>query len=142
MSNTQGENALEQLQVDADGLYQEENFTDRRVGSIQRLSPVTRDGRPDDSRPVLYLGNTQVMTPVGALPLNFELEAASLEEAVAAFPAAAHASLEQAMEQLQEMQREQASRIMTPDQMGGGGLPGGGAGGAGGGVPGGGIQLR
>jgi hypothetical protein len=46
------------------------------------------------------------------------------------------------MEQLKEMQREQASRIMTPDQMGGGGMPGGGGGAPGGGVPGGGIQLR
>ena len=140
MSDPQIEETLEQLKVDADGLYEEHNFTDRRVGSIQRLTPVTREGRPDDSRPVLYLGNTQVMTPVGALPLNFELEADSLEEAVEAFPAAAQAALEQTMEQLKEMQREQASKIMTPDQMGGG-RPGGGPGGAGG-APGGGIQLR
>jgi hypothetical protein len=141
MSDAQTDQTLEQLTVDADGLYQEENFTDRRVGTIQRLSPVTREGKPDASRPVLYVGSTQVMTPVGALPLNFELEADSLDEAIEAFPAAASASLEQTMEQLQEMQREQASRIMTPDQMGagGGGMPGGGPGG---GAPGGGIQLR
>ena len=141
MTDAETQETMEQLTVDADGLYQEENFTDRRVGSIQRLTPVTREGRPDESRPVLYLGNTQVMTPVGGLPLNFELDASSLEEAVAAFPAAAQAALEQTMEQLKEMQREQASRIMTPDQMGGGmgGMGGGGA--PGGGVPGGGIQL-
>ncbi len=139
MTDAETQETMEQLAVDADGLYREENFTDRRVGSIQRLTPVTRDGQPDDSRPVLYLGNTQVMTPVGGLPLNFELDASSLEEAVAAFPAAAQAALEQAMEQLKEMQREQASRIMTPDQMGSG-MGGGGA--PGGGAPGGGIQLR
>jgi hypothetical protein len=137
MADADNQDTLEQLTLNADGLYQEENFTDRQVGSIQRLTPVTRDGRPDDSRPVLYLGNTQVMTPAGALPLNFELEADSLEEAMAAFPPAAQAALEQTMEQLKEMQREQASRIMTPDQMGGGGAPGGG-----GGMPGGGIQMR
>jgi len=139
MADADNQDTLEQLTLNADGLYQEENFTDRQVGSIQRLTPVTRDGRPDDSRPVLYLGNTQVMTPAGALPLNFELEADSLEEAMAAFPPAAQAALEQTMEQLKEMQREQASRIMTPDQMGGGGAPGGGGGG---GMPGGGIQMR
>ncbi|RZU99294.1 hypothetical protein [Spiribacter vilamensis] len=137
MTDPETQETLDQLTVNTDGLYQEENFTDRQVGSIQRLSPVTRDGRPDDSRPVLYLGNTQVMTPVGALPLNFELDAGSLEEAAKAFPAAAQVALEQAMEQLKEMQREQASQIMTPDQMGGGGAPGGG-----GGMPGGGIQMR
>jgi hypothetical protein len=138
MTDAESQEALDQLTFNADGLYQEENFTDRQVGSIQRLSPIKRDGSPDDSRPVLYLGSTQVMTPVGALPLNFELDAGSLEEAMEAFPAAAQVALEQAMEQLKEMQREQASRIMTPDQMGGGG----GAPGAGGGMPGGGIQMR
>ena len=141
MSDAEKQQTLEQLQLDSDGLYQEENFTDRRVGSIQRLTPVTREGQPDTTRPVLYVGSTQVMTPVGALPLTFELEVDSLEAALAAFPEAAHAALEQTMEQLKEMQREQASRIMTPDQMGGG-MPGGGMPGGGGGAPGGGIQLR
>lgn len=141
MSDSEGQETLEQLKVDAEGLYQEDSFTDRRVGSIQRLTPVTANGDTDASRPVLYLGSTQVMTPVGALPLNFELDAASLEEAVAAFPAAAQEALEQTMEQLKEMQREQASRIMTPEQMASmGGMPGGGN--PGGGAPGGGIQLR
>ncbi len=142
MSDSEQQETLEQLKVDAEGLYQEDTFTDRRVGSIQRLTPVTANGDPDHSRPVLYIGNTQVMTPVGGLPLNFELEANSLEEAVAAFPQAAQVALEQTMEQLREMQREQASRIMTPDQMAGmgGGMPGGGT--PGGGAPGGGIQLR
>ncbi|PWG64853.1 hypothetical protein [Sediminicurvatus halobius] len=136
--------ALEQLRMDPDGLYREEVFTDRRIGTIQRLTPVTRDGSDDSSREVLYLGQTQVMTPVGALPLNFELEASNLEEAMAQFPAAAAESLERTMEELKEMQREQASRIMTPDQLGGqGGYGGGGMpGGGGGGVPGGGIQIR
>jgi len=136
---------LEQLRMDPDGLYREEVFTDRRIGTIQRLIPVTRNGSDDDSRAVIYLGQTQVMTPVGALPLNFELEASSLEQAMEQFPAAAQQSLERTMEELKEMQREQASRIMTPDQMGGGqgGYGGGGMpGGGGGGLPGGGIQMR
>ncbi len=142
MSDAEKQQTLEQLQLDNDGLYREENFTDRRVGSIQRLTPITRDGEPDPGRPVLYVGSTQVMTPVGALPLTFELEVDSLEAALQAFPEAAHVALEQTMDQLKEMQREQASRIMTPDQMGGG-MPGGGMpGGGGGGAPGGGIQLR
>lgn len=139
MNESNEQDALAQLSLDTDGLYQEEVFTDRRVGSIQRLTPVTSDGHSDPSRPVLYVGQTQVMTPAGALPLNFELEAGSLEEAAQAFPAAANAALEQTMEQLREMQREQASRIMTPDQLAGGGM--GGMGG-GGGAPGGGIQMR
>jgi hypothetical protein len=132
---------LDQLRMDPDGLYQEEVFTDRRIGSIQRLTPMTREGKVDDSRPVLYVGQTQVMTPAGALPLNFELEADNLEQAMERFPQAARDSLEQTMQELREMQRESASRIMTPDQLGGGGGGFGGQGGAGG-MPGGGIQLR
>jgi len=42
MSDDERTQTLEQLQLDTDGLYHEENFTDRRVGSIQRLTPVTR----------------------------------------------------------------------------------------------------
>ncbi len=131
---------LEQLRMDVDSLYQEEVFTDRRIGTIQRLTPVTREGATDSNRPVLYLGQTQVMTPAGALPLNFELDADTLEQAMARFPEAARDSLEQTMQELREMQRDSASRIMTPNQMGGGG----GYGGPGGGgmPPGGGIQMR
>ena len=36
-----------------------------------RLQPVTADGQPDAGRPVLFVGQTQILTPMGALPLNF-----------------------------------------------------------------------
>lgn len=135
--STPDEQTLEQMRMDADNLYREENYTDRQVGSIQRMVPVTRDGQDDPQRDVVYLGHTQVMTPAGALPLNFELDADSLESAIEAFPTAANQALEDTMKQLQEMQREQqGSGIVTPDQMGGGM-----GGGQGGGMPGGGFQL-
>ncbi|WP_435100951.1 hypothetical protein [Arhodomonas sp. AD133] len=132
------ESGLSELQMDRNGLYREEVFTDRRIGTIQRLTPVTADGDDDDSRDVLYLGQTQVMTPAGALPLSFELEVDSLSAAMDAFPEAAQQALERTMEELKEMQRESASRIVTPGE---GGAPGGGFGGQGG-MPGGGIQMR
>lgn len=134
------EQTLDQLRMDADNLYREEVFTDRRVGTIQRMTPVDRNGEDDSSRDVVYLGQTQVMTPMGALPLNFELEADSLTAAMEAFPEAAGQALEQTMQELQEMQRENASRIVTPDAAGGGGGYGG-QGGQGG-FPGGGFQMR
>lgn len=123
---------LSELKLDTDALYREDVFTDRRVGTVQRLTPVQADGSDDDARPVRYLGQTQVMTPVGALPLSFELEADTLRAALDQFPKAAHAALERTMEELKEMQRESASGILTPGQGGGGH----------GGMPGGGIQLR
>lgn len=129
------------MSLDTASLVQEETFTDGRVGAIRRLTPVHTDGTRDESRPVTYSGQTQVMTQGGALPLSFEIEADSLEQAVERFAETANQALEDMIRRVEEMQREQATSIVTPGQGGGGmGGMGGGMGGAGG--PGGGIQLR
>jgi hypothetical protein len=109
------------IEMDGNHLYLEESFSDRRVGNLQRLTPVMSDGSPDSSRPVLYLGQTQVLTPGGALPLNFEIEAASLTEAIAQFGVHAQEALNDTLRRLEEMRREQASSPIVP---GGGGMPG------------------
>lgn len=130
--------ASAEMQMDLEGLYFEEMFTDRRVGSIMRMTPVDSEGQRDDSREVIYVGQSQIMTPAGALPLNFEIEAKTLEEAVKGFGDAARQAVDETMERLQEMRREAASSLIVPEGGGGGmgGLPGGGA-------PGGSkIQLR
>jgi hypothetical protein len=123
-----------EIEMDSDALYIEENFTDRRVGSLQRLSPVTRAGEPDASRAVLFVGQTQVLTPAGALPLNFEIDADTLEQAVQRFGDHARRALKDTMQRLEEMRREQASSLIVPGSSGMGG-PAGPAG------PGGGIQI-
>jgi hypothetical protein len=114
------------IEMDQTALYREESFTDRRVGSLQRLTPVTRDGQTDDSRPVLFVGQTQVLTPAGALPLNFEVEARSLEEAIAKFGDHAKQALNDTMRRLEEMRREQASSLIVPGSGGPAGPAGGG----------------
>lgn len=125
MSTT--EQALPEIRLDVASLYQEEVFTDRTAGTIRRLTPVTAEGAPDPARPVLYSGQTQLLTPGGVLPLGFEIEAASLAEAIERFPLAVRAALEQAIEEAREMRREQSSRIVVPEAGGGlGGLGGGG----------------
>jgi len=48
-----------ELKLDPDKLYLEEILTDRRVGTLRRLTPVTRDGAPDATRPVAYVGETR-----------------------------------------------------------------------------------
>ncbi len=118
-------------------LYMEEIFTDRRVGTIQRLTPVTPDGSVDGSREVVFSGQTQVLTPGGALPLSFDIPAKSLAEAVEGFGKAAEEAIQDTMRRLQELRREQASSLIVPGAEGAGGVPG--AGGMpGGGLPGGG----
>ncbi len=119
------EPGMPDIQVDANELYRDELFTDRKAGTIRRLTPVTAEGHADAARAVLYSGQTQLLTPGGVLPLSFDIEANSLAEAVQRFPAAVHAALEQAIEEAREYRREASSRIVVPD-VAGGALPGGG----------------
>ncbi len=119
-------------QMNPDDLYREENVTDRRIGAIRVLHPIKADGSDDSSRSTLYIGSAQIMTPGGALPLNFEIEAKSLREAVESFSTEAQKAMEETMEELQRMRREAASSIVVPGQEGGRGPGFPGAGGRGG----------
>lgn len=123
---------LPDVRLDPAGLYREDIYTDRRAGTIRRMTPVTVDGATDPKRPVLFSGQTQLLTPAGVLPLAFEIEANTLEEALAKFPEGVNAALEQAIDEAREMRREAASRIVVPEVGGSGIGPGPGAGGPGG----------
>ena len=114
-----------EIQMNAAEMYREETFTDNAVGTLRRLTPVTANGETDTTRVAQYMGSTQVMTNAGPLPLNFEIPANSLAEAIAGFGEGAKASFETTMQELQEMQRQQASSIVVPGA-GGGGMGGGG----------------
>jgi hypothetical protein len=120
---------LPDVHLDPAGLYREEIYTDRRAGTIRRLTPVTVAGATDPGRPVLFSGQTQLLTPAGVLPLVFEIEASTLEEALAKFPEGVNAALEQAIDEAREMRREAAGRIVVPEVGGAGGIGPGGAGG-------------
>lgn len=109
------QNDLPDIQLDPKGLYREDVFTDRHAGSIRRLTPVTADGAVDPARPVLFSGQTQLLTPAGVLPLGFEIEAATLEEALKRFPQGVKLALEQAIDEARELRREAASRIVVPE---------------------------
>jgi hypothetical protein len=125
--------------MDADALYREEIVTDRRIGTIRVMTPITADGRVDDSRPLLFTGEAQMLTSVGPLPISFDIEAATLAEAVAKYGAAAKEGFERALKELQDLRRQQASSIVLPPPGAAGAFSGGGGGfGAGGGGK---IQL-
>jgi hypothetical protein len=109
-----------ELKLDAADLYREETFTDRRIGTLRRLTPVTKTGEDDPSRAVMFIGQAQLWTQMGPLPINFELETPTLEAALEAFPDAARAALEQTMEEAKEMRRQQASQIVVPGMSPGG----------------------
>ena len=102
------------IRVDPKALFLEEIFTDRRVGTIRRLTPVGSDGTRDQARAVLYVGETQVLTPAGALPIAFEIGAGSLEEAADKFGQLAKEAIERTVKELQELRRQAASSIVVP----------------------------
>jgi hypothetical protein len=132
------ETGAPELRMDATSLYREDTYTDRRIGTIRVLTPVTPDGSTDLGRPVLYVGETQLLTTGGLLPLVFEIEARSLNEAIDRFSQGAEAAIERTRREIEQLRREAASQIIVPDRMPGG-LGGPGLGGPGLGGPGGGL---
>jgi len=106
--------------IDQDNLYREDSITDLKVASIRKMTPVRPDGTDDPSRSPVFIGNSQLMTPEGPLPIQAKLEATSLADAMKEFPQAMQKSLQETIEhfkQLQQQQQQQQSdesRIITP----------------------------
>ena len=115
--------------MNAASLYREEIYTDRAAGTIRALVPVTRDGGPDQTRPTLYIGEAQILTNMGPLPISFEIDATSLSAAVQKYGEAAKEGVERAMRELQELRRQASSSIVLPGSGAAAGLPPGGLGG-------------
>ena len=116
------------LELDLDNLYREDVFTDQKIGTLRQMTPVKSDGSRDEARPLLFVGETSLMTPAGTLPINFRLEGPSLGEAAKQFSDSANKAIQDTMEQLRELRRQAASSIVVPDMTKGGmgGLGGGG----------------
>ena len=110
--------------MDPNSLYREENYTDQKTGTIRKLIPVKADGSDDPERQAEFFGSAQVMTPMGAIPLNFALDGSTIGEAAEDFAGKAAIAVEEAGKELERMRREQASKIVVPGQEGN--SPGGG----------------
>ena len=127
--------SLDDIQFDAANLYREETITDLHAGTIKVLTPIKPDGTNDTARTPIYMCQTELMSNAGMIPVSAPIEAANLAEAVEKFPAAVKQAVDEMIRRVQEYQREQASRIVTPGELGGmggglgGGHPGGGKGG-------------
>ncbi len=126
-------NLVAEMKPDLENLFREESFTDLKIAQIRRLTPVKSDGTPDDTRSVMFIGETQLMSARGPLPIHTPIDASDLNDAFEKFPEAINAAVERMIEEAKEMQRQEASRIVVPGQGGGGPGMGGGLGGPGGG---------
>ncbi len=112
--STDSSNPLGDIAVDQSNLYHEETFTDLKVATLQRLTPIKPDGSPDPSRETLYVGQTQLLSQAGPVPVHCPIEAGSLAEAMEKFPAAVKQAVERLVEEAREIQRQDASRIVVP----------------------------
>ena len=110
-----------EIQVDKSNLYREETFSDLKVASVRRLTPVKEDGSEDPGRDTIFIGETTLMSQRDPLPVQAPIEALSLAEAFEKFPEAVNAAVDKLIEQAKEMQRQEASRIVVPGDQGAGG---------------------
>jgi hypothetical protein len=106
------------IKMEAASLYREEIYTDRKIGTIRAMVPVLPSGATDGARAVIFMGEAQIMTQMGPLPISFEIEAKSLAEAVAGYAAAAKVGVESTVRELQDLRRQAASSIVLPGQAG------------------------
>ncbi len=112
--------------MDSSDLWREEIITDRKIGTLRVMTPIRADGSVDASRRTTYVGEAQMVTNMGPLPISFEIEAASLAAAVEAYGPAAKEAFERTVRELQDLRRQAASSLVIPGTGGGGAFgPGG-----------------
>lgn len=100
--------------IDLTNLYRQETFTDLGLGTIQRLTPVTSEGTPDNSRSPIFMGSAQIMTPHGAIPVQAEIKADNLRAACEAFPNAIKDAVNELLQQARQYERERQGGIVIP----------------------------
>ena len=100
--------------VERTNLYREENFTDLRIASIRRLTPVKPDGSPDKTRKTLFVGHTNLITPNGPLPIQNVIQAKELQQAIKKFPEAMQTAMERLIEEAKKHKQKEESRIIVP----------------------------
>jgi hypothetical protein len=110
------------IAMDSTSLYREETYTDRKVGTIRMLLPVTPAGATDESRPIVFTGEAQLMSQMGPVPLNFEIEAQSLAQAIVQYGPAAQAAIARTIQEINDMRRQAASSLVVPGAAGAAGF--------------------
>ena len=73
------------IKMDSNNLFKETVYTDRKSGSIKMLEKIDVETNTVANDEKLFIGETQIMTPMGALPINFEIPAKTINDAVAEF---------------------------------------------------------
>ncbi len=103
------------VKVNLQNLYREEMYTDMRTAALRQLTPVKPNGEIDKTRKFLFVGQTNIMSPQGPLPVQFPIDAKNLQEAAEKFPEVMEQFLAKLAEEIKDAQRQEQSRIIVPE---------------------------
>jgi hypothetical protein len=117
----ESEDKEKKMKFNQQNLYREDVYSDLMAGSIRQMTPVKPNGEFDKTRKIIFVGNSQIYTPQGPLPIQFPIEAKNLQQAMEKFPDAMEEFVAHLVEEAKEMQRQEQSRLIVP-----GGTPAGG----------------
>lgn len=112
MAETEGKE--KKIRFNQQNLYREEIFSDLTIGSIRQLTPVKPNGEPDKARKILFVGQSQIYTQQGPMPIQFPIDAINLPTAMENFPDAMEEFMAHLVEEAKEIQRQEQSRIIVP----------------------------
>lgn len=107
--------AQRKVKVNLQNLYKEEMYTDMRTAALRQLTPVKPNGEIDKTRKFVFVGQTNIMSPQGPLPVQFPIDAKNLQEAAEKFPEVMDQFLAKLAEEIKEAQRQEQSRIIVPE---------------------------
>jgi hypothetical protein len=111
---TDSEENRRKAKFNQQNLYREEVFSDLTIGSIRQLTPAKPNGEPDKTRKTLFLGQSQIYTQQGPMPIQFPIDAKNLPQAMEKFPEAMEEFVAHLVEEAKELQRQEESRIIVP----------------------------
>jgi hypothetical protein len=106
---------LSEFRLDRSNLYLEESFTDLR-GTVKRFTPVKPDGTPDKGRKTLFLGQTNVVTQHGYVPIQNVIPAKELSQAFKRYPEAMEQALQHLLEEARKLNEEKESPLVQTPQ--------------------------
>jgi len=106
-----------EFKIDRSNLYAEESFSDLKTGTIKRLTPVKADGSGDKTRKTIFVGHTSILTPNGPLPIQNNIPAKDLQQAIKKFPEVMQQAMDQLIEEVKKYQEQEQGqgRIQKPD---------------------------
>ncbi len=102
--------------VDKSNLYKEESFTDLKVATIRKLTPVKPDGTADKTRKTIFVGQTHLMSPKGPIPLQNMIPAKEMQQAIKKFPDAMQEAMDQIIEEAKKMQQQNESQVPQKEE--------------------------